>query len=50
MSFADVILIGLILLTVFFALRSMYKKRKKGGGCCGNCSGCNLGDDLCNKG
>ena len=37
MTIADIIVIAVILVLMAFAVRSMYKAKKKGG-CCGDCA------------
>lgn len=34
------IVLAVLAVIVFFAARSIYKKRKSGSGCNGNCAGC----------
>lgn len=40
MSGLDYSLIALLGLGVILALRSMYRQKKRGGGCCGCCESC----------
>ena len=40
MNFADIILLIIIGIAVFFALRTSLRRRKKGSACCGDCSRC----------
>ena len=44
MSVWDYLVLAAVVLVVFFAIRSIVKRRKKGGcaGCSGNCSACSL--------
>ncbi len=44
MSVWDYLVLAAVVLAVFFAVRSIVKRRKKGGcaGCSGNCSACSL--------
>ena len=49
MNIWDILLVALIALALFFALRRMYRTRKTGGcscgasGCSGNCAACGKG-------
>ena len=36
----DAIVLSVVLLVMFFAARSLYRKHKAGGGCSGDCSSC----------
>ena len=40
MNLPDILLLLLIALAVFFALRSVWKQKKNGRPCCGDCSAC----------
>lgn len=40
MSGIDIILLVLIVCVLALAVRSCLKKRRTGGGCCGNCAQC----------
>lgn len=45
----DIILIGILLILVFFVVRYLFKHRKnKGNGCHGDCAGC-AGNSGCPK-
>ncbi len=39
-NIASIILMGIVILIAFFAVRSKIKNRKKGCGSCAGCSGC----------
>lgn len=39
MNLTDIVVIVLIAVLLFFAIKYLWKARKKGG-CCGNCNGC----------
>ena len=36
----DLIILALLLTAVGLSIRSLYKSKKSGGGCCGDCSKC----------
>lgn len=42
MNMADIILVILIGIAVFFALRTSLRRRKNGSTCCGDCSRCGM--------
>ncbi len=39
-TFGDIIVIAVLLVAVGFSVRSLWKKKKQGGGCTGNCASC----------
>ena len=44
----DILVLSVLAVIVFLAVRSMLKNRKKG--CCGSCSGCSGGCSGCARG
>ncbi|MEG0769504.1 MAG: FeoB-associated Cys-rich membrane protein [Ruthenibacterium sp.] len=40
MHFLDWVLLALILAAAIFVLYRMHENKRRGKGCCGNCSGC----------
>lgn len=50
MSPGDIIVIVVVLVGVFFALRHVFRRRKSGGCCgCSSCSGCSGCSKKCEK-